>query len=95
LLVRAASLWVRQKSHISLLQQSGFVRTVVARASGIDRGEEAMRLQALAPSNVRFEEDRKLSFWQRLFEKIMVARQQKANEYIAEYLQRHEEYREK
>jgi uncharacterized protein YozE (UPF0346 family) len=54
-----------------------------------------MTLQALAPSTVRFHEDRKPSFWQRLFEKIVMARQQKANEYIAEYLERHAEYREK
>jgi hypothetical protein len=39
--------------------------------------------------------NRKPSFWQRLFENIVATRQQKANEYIAEFLHRHKEYREK
>jgi hypothetical protein len=44
-------------------------------------------------STLRSHEDHKPSFWRRLFERVMAARQQKADQYIADYLRRHEEYR--
>jgi hypothetical protein len=41
---------------------------------------------------LRSHEDHKPSFWRRLFERIMQARQKKADQYVAEFLRRHEEY---
>jgi hypothetical protein len=61
----------------------------------MDQGEKLMTLQALSFSALRSHEEHKWRFWQRLFKKIMEARQQKAREYVAEYLRRHNEYQEK
>jgi hypothetical protein len=53
-----------------------------------------MAVQVFGPSMRRFHEDHKPSFWQQLFQGLVVVRQQEANEYVAEYLRRHEEYQE-
>jgi DNA-binding FadR family transcriptional regulator len=37
----------------------------------------------------------RLSFWRRLFEAIVAGRQHKAHQYMAEFLERHEEYQDR
>jgi hypothetical protein len=51
-----------------------------------------MTSEAFSSSALRAYEDHTRSFWRRLLEKITVARQQKADQYIREYLRRHQEY---
>jgi hypothetical protein len=62
---------------INLLQQQ----------ARVDRALTARRV-----STLRSHEDHRQSFWRRLFERIMQARQQKAEQYVTEFLRRHEEY---
>jgi hypothetical protein len=75
--------------------REGFARAAVAESATLIKRGGVMTVQAFAPSIRRFHEDHKLSFWQQLLQKIVIARQQEASEYVAEYLRRHEEYQEK
>ena len=67
----------RDGPDINLLQQQALM----------DRALTARRV-----STLRSHEDHKQSFWRRLFERIVAARQQKADQYIAEYRRHHKEY---